>query len=445
MRLVHDIGAEISAEDITLMKEKDDAYHRILVPLVEETVTQWQVQGDWEDMLFDHPVLKERYWNQREEYSELRMRFHYLLQAHPNVVSQFPANGKRYKCLQCRWVPEAEKTQMGWRSNEFAGYDAAAASFLSRIFSGASEYRKLSQEESLDCDEVWWAGLNHASSYTREEKNMTEKPKNGKKRSKEEVKESILLYFDKQYSKREQRLSALYNDSYLNQAGTLADAEDTFTTEYVSELLEDHISDLLEIPPVPDAGKEYDRSKANQKTLGGGLKGCYPENCGSTRKEEYIAKYMNQKPYAGIGLIKGIQVPLKQVQEDAAGKIDMLGYDENKQLVSILELKKPDSSETMLRCVMEAFTYFKQLNRDNLLKDFSIQKPVTFAISPLVYKESRACKELTDDKEAHVSLRQFMCALNKALGAEAEIRPLCYDVNADKTDYVVEEITGWEA
>lgn len=283
---------------------------------------------------------------------------------------------------------------------------------------------------------------------------MTEKPKNGKKRSKEEVKESILLYFDKQHSKREQRLSVLYNDSYLNQAGTLADAEDTFTTEYVSELLEDHISDLLEISPVHDAGKKYDRSNANEKTLGGGLekvgKFYYPHYEGN-RGEEYIAKFMNQKVYGEIGKIVSIQVPLQQKDEDRVGNIDMLGYDENSHMVSILELKRPDDGnppseyDGMLRCVMEAFTYFKQLNRDNLLKDFSIQKPVTFAISPLVYKGSRAYKELTDDKEAHVSLRQFMCALNKALGAEAEIRPLCYDVNADKTDYVVEEITGWEA
>lgn len=46
MRLVHDIRAEISAEDITLMKERDDAYHRILVPLVEKTVALWQMRGD---------------------------------------------------------------------------------------------------------------------------------------------------------------------------------------------------------------------------------------------------------------------------------------------------------------------------------------------------------------------------------------------------------------
>lgn len=290
--------------------------------------------------------------------------------------------------------------------------------------------------------------------------------------SQEEIRDDIRLYFDKQYPKRQERLASAYKSGYLNQAGKPTDAN-MYTTDFVSGLLKDHIADLMEIAPIEYVGKNYDRSKANETTLGGGLERnkddglYYPKNCASTRKEEYIAKFMNQKTYDEIGFIMGIQVPLKQTAKDSAGKIDMLAYNKESHTVSILELKKPDNGnppsdyESMLRCVMEAFTYYKQLNLAELLKDFSITaKPVTFAISPLVYKGSKGgsrayndlANALVKEKEPPSPLLDFMRALSKELDADAKahgfggagIRPLCYEAKKDETDYEVKKIKGWD-
>ena len=55
-----------------------------------------------------------------------------------------------------------------------------------------------------------------------------------------------------------------------------------------------------------------------------------------------------------IGKIIDYQTPLKNVQKDDVGKIDLLAYNEKEKTLKILELKKPDNKETMLRCVLEA-------------------------------------------------------------------------------------------
>jgi len=102
----------------------------------------------------------------------------------------------------------------------------------------------------------------------------------------------------------------------------------------------------------------------------------------SNREEEKIAMKLfhssqNQgKVFDIIGKIIDYQTPLKNVQTDDAGKIDLLAYNEkeNPKTLRILELKKPDSEETMLRCVLEAYTYLKVVDKDKLLKDFGLPK-----------------------------------------------------------------------
>ena len=61
-----------------------------------------------------------------------------------------------------------------------------------------------------------------------------------------------------------------------------------------------------------------------------------------------------------------------------------------------LAFKKPDSKETLLRCILEAYTYYKQVNCSKLLRDFEL--PVDSKIIPavLIYKQSFAATGLGD-------------------------------------------------
>ena len=295
----------------------------------------------------------------------------------------------------------------------------------------------------------------------------------GKRYTREEIERMIQPYFDEGAAAKP--IAELFRDDCLNYRSVLKNEPNVSCVDCISELLSKNISKLMEIQPVDYKGKAYDRGDANEAGLDGKLKkvggACYPEGHESGRKEEYIAKFMNGRTYTAIGKVVGVQIPLKQKnkkkeqkneQEKDVGKIDMLsyGYDERrkKYVVSVLELKEPKSDETMLRAVMEALTYFKQLDVKELIDSFKeIGAPhddICFAISPIVFKgvasvpaSGEAYRELVTEKSSHVELRSFIQMLNEELMPErAFIRPLYIDVEEKKNgkekeiNYVVHEI-----
>ena len=102
-----------------------------------------------------------------------------------------------------------------------------------------------------------------------------------------------------------------------------------------------------------------------------------------------------------IGKIIDYQTPLKDIQTDRAGKIDLLAYNENKKTLRILELKRPDSKETMLRCVLEAYTYLKIVDKTKLLKDFELPEDTTIEACPFVFygkEQYREMQAIKDDR-----------------------------------------------
>lgn len=86
---------------------------------------------------------------------------------------------------------------------------------------------------------------------------------------------------------------------------------------------------------------------------------------GTNRKEEILAKLLfYQHEVAGLGYIFDYQTPLKETRNDSYGKIDLLGYNTDDKCYSVIELKyRPSGSEeTLLRCVLEAYTYYRLLD-----------------------------------------------------------------------------------
>ncbi len=119
------------------------------------------------------------------------------------------------------------------------------------------------------------------------------------------------------------------------------------------------------------------------------------------RREEKIAHAMYcqyKEVLAEFGKILDYQIPLKNIKDDKGlGKIDLLSVKDGSKpglkIVYFLELKRDSSKETLLRCILEAYTYFKIINKDKLCDDFNI--PLSkkefreFVIAPLVYKDDR--------------------------------------------------------
>ena len=192
-----------------------------------------------------------------------------------------------------------------------------------------------------------------------------------------------------------------YREDFVNYIG-ICTGTDEFYTEVVADFLCENIDAFCQGISKIVRQTTY-RTPSHQ--------GIY--NPVSPRKEEITAmkmfNYCNRDSgqYDYIGKIIDYQTPLKNKQTDEAGKIDLLAYDE--KTLRLLELKKPDTDETMLRCVLEGFTYLKTVDAQKLLQDFGLPKETTVVACPFVFVDSRPYREMQEDRP---QLKRLMQLLN---------------------------------
>ena len=185
-----------------------------------------------------------------------------------------------------------------------------------------------------------------------------------------------------------------YSQDFVNYRGKTSDKERDYYTEIIAEWLLDNIELFNDIKMISRENSykvdSHDGKIKNEK---------------SEREEEIIAMKLfdssqNQgKVFDIIGKIIDYQTPLKNVQTDDVGKIDLLAYNENEKTLRILELKKPDSKETMLRCVLEAYTYSKVVDKAKLLKDFGLPEDTEVKACPFVFYGKEQYREMQQDRE----------------------------------------------
>ena len=188
-------------------------------------------------------------------------------------------------------------------------------------------------------------------------------------------------------------IRSFYKQDFVNYAGKTKDSKEYYT-EIIAEWLLSHVDLFNKIKLINREGsyriESHDGKIINQE---------------SNRAEEKIAmKLFDYSQNKGvtfdiIGKIIDYQTPLKNVQTDDVGKIDLLAYNENEKTLRILELKKPDSKETMLRCVLEAYTYLKIVDKTKLLKDFELPEDTTIEACPFVFLDGAQYQEMQQDRE----------------------------------------------
>lgn len=180
------------------------------------------------------------------------------------------------------------------------------------------------------------------------------------------------------------KLNTFYQAKFINYRGKTSDTRKDYS-EVIIDFILDNIHEYRNKISVISREKTYDL----------GHDGSYREGTG--RDEEIIAiKMFNQSQKEGyvfgkLGKVIDYQTPLKSKRNDEAGKIDLLAY--NGDVLRILELKKPTSNETMLRCVLEGYTYLKTVDQEKLLKDFGLPLDTVIKASPLVFYQGEQWKE----------------------------------------------------
>lgn len=194
-------------------------------------------------------------------------------------------------------------------------------------------------------------------------------------------------------------MSTFYTQTFINYTGKTTDTKEKYT-EVIAEWLLNNIDLLYKI-------KKITRLSSYKVDTHDGKH----NNQNSNRLEEIMAiEIFNQKSLNILGKVLDYQTPLKNERDDKAGKIDIVSYNKDIKTVYLLELKKEDNEETMLRCVLEIFTYSKTLDKDKFLEDFNLPKDTKIKASPLVFFNSSQHKEMIEGDNKF--LKQLMDKLD---------------------------------
>jgi len=183
-----------------------------------------------------------------------------------------------------------------------------------------------------------------------------------------------------------------YKEKFINNRGKTSDTKKPYS-EVISEWLLDgkleHLEKIIKI----ERERTY-KTEAHNTEI-------YFE---STREEEILAKIMHRnskkddKNY-DFGKIIDYQTPIKATSDknkagNKAGKIDLLA--EQDDTIRFIELKRKKSTETLLRCILEIYTYYKQVDHKKLLKDFGKKENTEIILTVLVFESSEAWKNYED-------------------------------------------------
>ena len=199
-------------------------------------------------------------------------------------------------------------------------------------------------------------------------------------------------------------IDTFYKQNLVKYTGT-AFHENEFYTEIIAAFLLERL-ELFECIPA------IHRKSSYRVTGHDGV----AQNPNSNQKEAHLAYDLFRKgDVPGLGRVLDYQVPLKDIQKNRAGKIDLVADDGS--FFYLLELKRESNKETLLRCVLEILTYWYTVDQPKLLKDFlgsGVQRTVVPAV--LLPEGCTAYRELT---ELRAGKRPNLAKLMETKGVQA--------------------------
>lgn len=211
-----------------------------------------------------------------------------------------------------------------------------------------------------------------------------------------------MAYTEKQIQSMLVPVGQLYKAGCLNYRGT-AESGRCYQEVCAEHLLKSKFPSVIK-----NAGLQVTRSASYKIGHNGQIKSV------TNRDEEHLAKvifntFKNEKEKP-LGEMLDYQVPLKNTRTDDAGKIDLISYDG--ETLYLIELKNGNSSETLLRCMMEIATYAQVIDTVKLLADYSLPADTNIQATVLFPEEN---KKLDGDCKFAASGAIGLEGLRKAL------------------------------
>ena len=215
------------------------------------------------------------------------------------------------------------------------------------------------------------------------------------------------------------KVEEFYNQNFVNWTGTVKDCKDVFYTDVIAEFVLENI------------GTFFDKIKTNTRNSSykcDNHNGAF--NPDSNRIEEITAirlflQSQKGKTFKGFGKVIDYQTPLRNKEGDSQKAIDLLSI--NNDTLYILELKKIDSPETLLRCILESFTYSKVVDDKKLIADFNLSPIIKKVVpAPLIFK-AKDSQPWLDYKRKNPSIMQLISKMGEEVFFIEEVSSPQYD------------------
>lgn len=209
----------------------------------------------------------------------------------------------------------------------------------------------------------------------------------------------------------------LYKANCVNWKGTTNDTNELYSEIIAHELLRR----ITEFENVAKVSRKKTYCRENHCII-------EIDICKSNREEENFAKRITGLELENLGLIKDFQVPLKDTSSDTGlGKIDLISYRERDKILFVIELKYAGNKDTLLKALLEIYTYYKTVDKSKLVNDFILSqefhstrkfrqvKSNEIKIVPAVLL-TEGCNSYDELEEMEVGQRPYLKALSLALG-----------------------------
>ena len=147
--------------------------------------------------------------------------------------------------------------------------------------------------------------------------------------------------------------------------------------------------------------------------------------------EKWLAKSLLLNKYNEIGEIKDYEIPINQENNDGAGEIDLIAYNEETNKISLIELKRKDNPETILRAILEICTYYCQINKQQFKKEYANQTQNETEIWKVVMVFENSYQHRQYEDEFSKNIRKLVEKLNIKIfliDDDNQIKPLVVQI-----------------
>lgn len=210
---------------------------------------------------------------------------------------------------------------------------------------------------------------------------------------------------EKQWAKRLEELETLYQWEYVSSHGPKG--KGTPWTEIVAERLmaKKQLDLFLKIKPIKS--KHYNIQKH--------LNPCPSGEGSMPQREKNVVKWMVGKEDLGeLGTAQNYEAPLVDGRKQ---NIDLITARDHELI--LVEVKKENNTESLLRAVLEIVTYGHLVDKEQLRREFGMEgSKITLAV--LIHPNSNSGKELKEMMEFREGnpRRENLCRLIQALHVE---------------------------